>query len=170
MKHLILISIALLCIAVNGKAQHFNFLNKVELTDQESYKEYIDQVFDCCYYVLQTPFDKKDVDRNTASGFVVKWVNGCTDCQFALPDHIKTLTEEKEALITLYTVCHVKEYLENADDNISLTELTNKAEVAFITYCSDGKNKMKITKEMKQVFEMKSSGEIKSLEEYFASK
>jgi len=170
MRHLVLLIIVTIGFAVNGKAQHFDFLKDVKLTDQESYDEYVDQVFDCCYYVLQTPYDKKDADRNSASEFVVRWIIGCPDCKFSVPEHIKTLSEEREDLIAIYSICHVKEYLENSEEELSNAELQDKAELAFIKYCSDDNNKVKITKEMRDAFDKKTAGEINSFKEYYASK
>ncbi|WP_075591483.1 hypothetical protein [Labilibacter marinus] len=149
MKKLIIILFALIATSNWANAQ-FSHLNDVELKTSEDYKEYTEQVLDCSYYLLMTPFDKKDSERTAATEFIIRWMKGSPSCDFSVSDDIKTLTEEKEELIGLYASCYAKVYLENEESTQDITEITEGAVSALIQYCNNPSNKIKPTKEMKK--------------------
>ncbi len=152
------------------KAQHFSSLKDIKIDTKESCEEYVDQVFDCCCYLLQTPFDKRDNDRQLASGFIARWIKGSSEDLFKVDDNIKALIEDREELVSLYITCYTKEYIENEDIDIGNPELKTKAINTLFSYCSKSMNKIKLTKEMKELMELKNSGEVASVDQYFMLK
>lgn len=146
---LVVLLIVLGDLSVSG--QHFASLNDVKFPDQESYSEYTDQVFDCCYYLLQTPFDKNDKDRESASEFIIKWMAGSSVYSFHVDDSIKTLTEDREDLLGIYCACYTLEILEKLEQGIPIVSADEKALSRFIDYCGNPINRVKITKEIKKI-------------------
>ena len=149
MKKLVFILLIAVFSGSVAKAQ-FSHLSDVELKTNEDYEEFAEQVLDCSYYLLMTPFDKKDNERTAATDFIVRWMKGCPSYQFTLSDEVKLLTDEKEDLIGLYVTCYAKQALENEESALSKTEIEKEAIDSLIQYCSKPGNKIKPTKEMKK--------------------
>ncbi len=142
-----------ICYSVGVSAQNFESLQEVKLSSPAEYKEYQEQVADCCYYILQTPEDKKDEERKYAIQFAKRWLKGSPDCSYKISDSIKQLTEEKEVLMNLFVVSYTLVYIEHlrdASDNNG-NDLEGKAVAKFLNYCNEGMNKIKLTKEMKKL-------------------
>ena len=73
MKKIVFILLTLIISGNVAKAQ-FSHLKEVELKSNEDYKEFTEQVLDCSYYLLMTPFDKKDTEREVATDFILRWM------------------------------------------------------------------------------------------------
>lgn len=147
-------------------SQNFSSLKDVKFEDSDMYEEYLDQVFDCCYYVVQTPYDKKDIERFAAVDFITRWSKGSPSHTIKVSDKVKLLFEEREDLLSVYSGCYLKIILELEENDANIVE--EKAIESVIRYCSNDKNKLKMTKGMKELSSLKSSGEISNVEEYFA--
>ncbi len=162
--------ILLLAIGVGNtlSSQNFSSLKDVKFEDSEMYEEYIDQVFDCCYYVVQTPFDKKDTERAAAIDFINRWAEGSPSHSIKVTERVKLLFEEREDLISVYSGCYLKLVLELEENDVNVIE--EKAIESVIKYCSNDHNKLKMTKGMKELAELKTNGEISTVNEYFAMK
>ncbi len=145
----------------------FAHLNEVKFESDADYQEYAEQVLDCSYYLLMTPFDKKDAERTAATDFITRWLNGNPAYDFSVSENIKSITEEKEDLIGIYITCFAKVVLEKEVEVVD-DKVEKQAIESFISYCNNPTNKVKVTKEMKKLAQLKSSGEISSAEEYFA--
>ncbi len=149
-------------------AQNFSSLSEVEFVDSEMYDEYIDMVFDCCYYLVQTPYEKKDDERLAANQFIQRWASGASSYSIKVSDNVKELLDEREELISLYCGCYLKVSLEQEESDPSILE--EKALDAILRYCNNSSNKMKMTKGMKELSDLKSNGDIKTIDDYFALK
>lgn len=147
MKRSILL-ISILVIVSSIQAQ-FSYLNDVKLEGESDVQEYSETVLDCCDYLLLTPYDKKDVERQAASDFIVRWTQVHPNYEFELTEDVKLITEENEVLLSLYTTCCAKHFLESENASI-LQELQSEAFDTFLSYCSNPMNKMKLTKEIKK--------------------
>ncbi len=148
----------------------FLYLNDVELEGKEDFEEFSETVSDCCNYLLLTPYDKKDEQRIVATSFVKKWVIKHPDVEFVVGQKVMDLTEEKEELIDIYLVCVAKNLTNteiHIENNVKLEEL---ALLSFIEYCGKPMNKMKLTKEIKNLIELNNNGDLVALENYFATK
>ncbi len=149
-------------------SQNFSSLQDVKFEDSEMYEEYIDQVFDCCYYVVQTPYDKKDDERVAAVDFITRWAKGAPLYNIEISERVKLLFEEREDLISLYSGCYLKLVLELEETDVNIIE--EKAIESVIKYCSNDQNKLKMTKGMKEFAELKTTGDINTIDDYFALK
>ncbi len=168
MKRFIFILLIAIGLGNAASAQNFSSLNEVKFVDTEMYEEYIDQVFDCCYYLVQTPFTKKDEERVAANEFIQRWVKGSPSYSVMVSDKVKLLFENREELIQLYYGCYLKVVLEQDESDVQVVE--EKALDSIIRYCENTNNKLKMTKGMKELSELKLSGDIQSIDEYYAMK
>ena len=150
MKKFIIILIALVITGSLAKAQ-FSHLKEIKLQSSEDYSEFAEQVLDCSYYLLMTPYSKRDADRVAATNFITRWLKGSPTAGFTVSETIKTVTEEKEALIGLYISCYAKQLLEDDENVLSSSELEEKALHSLVNYCNNPNNKIKPTKELKKL-------------------
>jgi hypothetical protein len=151
MRYALVLVMFFLILGISLNAQHFASLNDVKFDYDGAYEDYTDQVYDCCYYLLQNPYSKKDSDRKAASDFIARWIKGAPDYPFKIEEEIKVLTEERADLLELYTACYVKEVLENAEEGMKLNAINDTILNSFLVYCSKPVNKVKLTKEMKKI-------------------
>ncbi|MCW3806898.1 hypothetical protein [Plebeiibacterium marinum] len=168
MKQIFLLLLAFVGIAKIGMSQNYASLSEVKFTDKEIHNEYIDQVFDCCCYLMQTPDNKKDENREVAIDFVLRWANASTNHMVELDDQIKELLEEREDLLRLYSVFYVNASMES--NGQEKEEVRRKALESFERYCFNSSNKVKATKPMKELYQLKSEGDIVSIDDYYALK
>ncbi len=152
-------------------SQNFEALKEVQFSDQESFNEYREQVTDCCSYVLQTPNDKKDEERKFAIEFVTRWLKDCPHCKFTISDNVKHMTEERADLIGLFAISYAAVYMDNEQGirNANEENLNEQAISRFLNYCEEDMNKIKLTKEMKKVIQLKADGSYSSLENIYAT-
>ncbi len=158
------IIIVLLLVLVSNEylSAQFLYLDEVKLESKEDFVEYSETVADCCNYLLLTPYDKKDEQRISASTFVTQWVTNNPDVEFVVGKKIMVLTEEKQELISIYLTCVAKN-LTNEDIHVENNQkLEELAMTAFLEYCSKPMNKIKLTKGIKELIELKSNGDLAS--------
>lgn len=148
----------------------FSHLKDVKLQSADDFNEYAEQVLDCSDYLLLTPYDKKDSERQVATDFVIRWMQVAPQFSLNISENIKLLTEEKEDLLGLYITCFAKQVLENKENHVNDKLLENNTINLFLDYCANPLNKIKLTKEMKKVIELKDSGKLASLTDYFFNK
>ena len=152
MRHFTILFSLLFCLFlfINSSAQNFSSLSGIQFKTEAEYEEYTDQVLDCCYYLVQTPFNKKDTDRKAASDFIERWVDGTPNYTLRIDYVITEITEDREDLISIYKACYIKLLLEQKEDQQGKS-LLNLSLKSFLSYCSDSSNKVKMTKEMKRI-------------------
>ncbi|TLX73912.1 hypothetical protein E9993_13975 [Labilibacter sediminis] len=169
MKKSIILLVTLILCGTLAKAQ-FSHLKDVKLQSAKDYTEYTEQIFDCSDYILLTPYDKKDKERTTAINFVTRWLEGSPEYSFFISDNIKVITEERDDLLGLYTTCYAKIIVENEGAITNHEKIENLAINSLLEYCGNQINKVKPTKEMKNLIVLKNNGELASLSSYFLSK
>lgn len=168
MKKIAILFIAFILMGTWVQAQ-FSHLKEVKLQSAEDFNEYAEQVLDCSDYLLLTPYDKKDVERQVATDFIIRWIQGSPQFSLNVSENIKLLTEEREDLLGLYMTCYAKQILEKEGDYEDNEGVVNNTIHSFLDYCANPLNKIKLTKEMKKLMELKDSGELASLADYLRS-
>jgi hypothetical protein len=166
MKSFIILLITALGIQSAINAQ-FSHLKDVKLETTKDFQDNTEQVFDCSNYILLTPYDKKDDQRIAATEFVYRWINNSPKYTFTVSNKVKLLTDEREDLLALYSICYALFSLENKDIITTVSEKENYAIDALINYCGNPINKIKLTKEIKKLIDLKAEGEITSATEYY---
>lgn len=153
----ILLSFALVMLmAYNVVSQDFSELDSIQLADYEQYKAAEPKVLACCDYLLSTPFDKKDTSRVQASQFLLKWMEGTPEYTFNIDETASSLTDGKVELLQLYLAAMTKVHLTTKDGRVTEDEMKEKAVDAFVDYCANTDNEVKLTKELKKVVKERS--------------
>ncbi len=170
MKCLVVFLLVWICGVSLVNSQNFESLKEVKFSNRESFNEYREQVTDCCYYVLQTPNDKKDDERKYAIEFVTRWMKEYPDCKFRICEEVKQMIDERDELIGLYTVSYAAVYMDGYRENSNKdgNSIREDAVARFLNYCAEDMNKIKLTKEMKKVIQLKADGQYSSIENVYA--
>ena len=142
--------------------QDFTGLSKVELKELKQYIQVEEQVLDCCYYLTGTPFEKKDENRQLATVFVNRWVQGMPQIAFELTESINLITEGKEELVSIYKVSLAMAVIENKKLDPAGVEVERIAINAMLDYCSNPVNGVKMPKEMKRVCQVRQEGNLEA--------
>ena len=149
MKRIWFVLVALL-VTLIVNAQDFSYLKKIDLNNLEEWQEAEDAAMECCSYLLAVRYDKKDVQRRYASEFITGWVANFFDSEEMIYDKIHLMTEGRKALIDMYVTCFAMNYIES-DRQVDNSHLREKALLGVIEYCTNSKNKLKLTKELKLI-------------------
>ena len=143
-------------------AQDFAVLDAITLESQEDYQKAEETVLDCTTYLLSTPLQKKNVNRQSATRFVALWMTGTPDYSFAIDATSMEIAGKNELLLGVYMAAMArfvltnKEYAED-DDEIKLQTVLRTLE-----YCSEPKNKVKQHKKLKEIIAIERSGDLET--------
>ncbi|MCU4163618.1 hypothetical protein [Carboxylicivirga caseinilyticus] len=156
MKYLITTVFALLMASLMY-SQDFSYVKEIELNDNNQLKSAEEDVLECCYYLVAARYNKNDEQRIVATDFVSKWVDAKFDKEVLLNEKINTITEERQELNEMFLVYYALRYIEN-EGGIGKEELVQKALTGVVDFCENPVNKIKITKEMKNLKEVIEAG------------
>ena len=131
-------------------AQNFTDLNDYPLSNVEDYKNAETKVVECATYLFSTPVKKDDLNRLSATQFILKWMEG-TDYTFSIDSKAAELTDGNNDLFGLYVTTMPKVVLENKGTKLSDDEIHNRVVDLLIAYCKNEKNNMKPTKKLKKM-------------------
>ncbi|MBN2165340.1 MAG: hypothetical protein JW717_03590 [Marinilabiliaceae bacterium] len=155
MKNLLLSFLVIASFSV-GYSQDFSKLDSVELTDYEHYKNAEPKVLECCEYLLAKPFDKKDENREFASKFLIRWMEGTPEYTFEIDATAEVLTEKKAELLQIYLAAMTKVYLTTKDGRVTKDKMNEQTVETFINYCVNEGNELKLSKELKKIIKERS--------------
>lgn len=156
MKRLLFIC-SILLVGVFVKAQDFSYLKSIDLKDSKQSEEAEEAAMECCCYLTGVRYDKKDIQREQATAYIKVWLEVfCTHDLF-----FDGLLEEGSELADIYMVYYALNYL-NADKETEVTVLQVQTLKGLIAYCSNAANKIKLTKELKEVEKMIEAGTLET--------
>ncbi|MCG8582403.1 MAG: hypothetical protein MI866_20935 [Bacteroidales bacterium] len=136
-------------------AQDFSYVNDIDLEDKTQLEEAAEAAMECCCYLTAVRYDKKDQQRMIATQYVKQWLE-TLDSQDIL---IQNVFEENEYLREMYMVYYAMNYLDE-EGNAGERELQVAALEGVVGYCSNSSNKLKMTKELKEISKLINSGEL----------
>jgi hypothetical protein len=149
------LSLVLLMTGLFVNAQDFSYVNDIDLEDKTQYDEAAEATMECCCYLTAVRYDKKDQQRVIATQFVKQWVEAQNKQNVLL----NNVFEEDEVLREMYIVYFAMQYLEE-DGDASVHELQVAALKGVVQYCSNPSNKLKVTKELKEISKLINSGQL----------
>lgn len=131
-------------------AQDFTSLDLNSFKKAEDYVKAEPKVLECANFLLQTPHEENNLNRLTATQYILKWMEG-TDYTFNIDANAVELTDGNNDLFGLYMTSMTKVVLENKDVELTADEVHNKVVELLIAYCKNEKNNMKPTKKLKKL-------------------
>lgn len=156
MKRLLFISAALL-VGILNYAQDFSYLKTIDFEDESQVKEAEEAALECCCYLTGVRYNKKDSQRQQATAYVKNWLQvNCSDNY-----QLDGLWDEESEQADVYEVFYALNYLHN-DRQAGLKGLQAEALTEMVAYCSNSANKLKMTKELKEVAKRIEAGQLDS--------
>ncbi len=152
-KSICLISIILL--SLNGFGQNFSQLNNQKLKTSQDFKQAEDNALEASNYLLNTPYNKNDVNRLYAIQYVIKWMEGTPDYTFSIGSKAMTLTKGSDKLLSLYFAAMTKAVLENKGTKLTDDQIYYESEAYLVDFCANPKNNLKPSKAIKKILRKK---------------
>ena len=146
-------------ISVIASAQDFNALQKVELKAKEDYKPFEPKALECSNYLLSTPNDD-NMNRLIAAKAIINWMSGTPDYTFDIDDSIAKLSEKDNMILVLYMAALTKYVLENPSNAKDAKLVKLNSYKILLNYCENKDNKVKQSKELKKLIEVKKNGKL----------
>ncbi|MCU4157063.1 hypothetical protein J1N10_13820 [Carboxylicivirga sp. A043] len=149
------LSLFLMMTCFLAKAQDFSYVNAIDIEDETQYEEAAEAAMQCCCYLTAVRYDKKDKQREVATQFVKQWVEAKNTQDVML----KNVFEEDEDLQEMYIVFYAMNDLDE-EGELKMRELQVAALEGVVGYCSNSSNKLKMTKELKEISKLINAGEL----------
>ncbi len=146
-----ILTISFILFVLNVFGQDYSKLANATFPDAESYKKSEKQVLECADYIVNSPYDSKDVNRLLAIQYIIKWMSGTPDYMFDIDAKATKLIKSKMELNTIYFAAMAKVVLENSGSKYSADEITDKAIDILVSYCSKPENNIKPTRAIKKI-------------------
>ncbi len=130
--------------STTGFSRNFSKLKSIELIERKDYARAESKVLDCCKYILKTPLDEKNKNRNEAIRFLFRWMEGTPDYTFQIDENAAILNQANQALIGVYMAGMTKYVLENRGKSISIEKIKHSTIKTVIGYCQNPGNKVEM--------------------------
>lgn len=158
MKRLGFVLIALL-IGIISHAQDFSYLQNIDLSDQSQKIEAKEAALECCCYLTGVRYDKKDEQRSFATKFISEWLSQVSEQTELVDESVAIYTSDSEEIVNMFLAYYAMNYIEGGEAE-ETHEIKAEALFGVLNYCSNSSNKLKATKELKQVEELYNNGEL----------
>jgi len=145
MKRLVFIAV-IICAGITIQAQDFSYLKEIDITNTSQYDEAEEAAMECCCYLVGVRYDKKDAQRDLATTYVSKWLNARYEQEYSLEN---TFTDDLD-IADMYMVYFAMNYIDNKDE-AQLSAMQAEALIGVVNYCSNTSNKLKMSKELKEI-------------------
>jgi hypothetical protein len=152
-KYFFFIALSLFALCTFG--QDFSQFNKQELKSFQDFKQAESKALETANYLLNTPYNKNDINRLYAIQYVIKWMEGTPDYTFSIGSKAMTLTKGSNKLLSLYFAAMTKAVLENKGTKLTDNQIYNKAEAYLVDFCSNPKNNLKPSRAIKRILKNK---------------
>ena len=157
MRNIIISLIALFFFTTIVKAQDFSYLKDIDLNDTHVSQDAQEAAMECCCYLVAVRYDKKDVQRQQANEYITQWVNKKLEVDKLVCDAISIITGEREELVDMFLVYCAMNYMDS-EQGVELSTLKQEGLLGLWEYCSNSKNKLKPTKELKLIKQYHNEG------------
>lgn len=131
-------------------AQDFSSLETYELKSEESYVQAEPKVLECANYLFSHPAKENELNRLSATQFILRWMEGCKHT-FNIDTKVTDLLGENNDLLTLYFSGITKVVIESGTTKLSDTEVFDKTALLLAAYCKNESNGVKPTKGLKKL-------------------
>jgi hypothetical protein len=91
-------------------------------------------------YLLGTPLEKNNADRNLAGTYLLKWMKGTPDFYFNIDEDAAQLAQRDYALFIVFMAAMTKYVLENPSEAADAKKVKLNSVKILIDYAKDPKN------------------------------
>lgn len=142
---------ALFFLSIVSFSQDFSKFENYPLETKEDFHKAEDLVMQGINYMFTTPFDKKDLKRYQALGFVMNWMEGTPEYRFNIDQKAVDLTKGNDDLLGMYFAGLAKVILERKNQIPDDETVHNLVIQDLLAYTSVESNNLKPTKAMKKL-------------------
>jgi hypothetical protein len=166
-KSLIIILAVLLLSANVSYAQNFSNLDTIQLQEKSDYSKNDSVALACANFLLNTPVDVNDANRNNSARFLIRWMSGTPDYTFNIDESVGKVTQSNSMLLGIFLASATKYMLENKEQSKDANAVKFNSFLIYAQYCENPSNKLEQTKEIKKLIKAKDSN---TLREYLKIK
>ena len=143
-------------------SQDFSGLKDFKFINKEQYKEQELTVLQCTDYILSTPVDKPDPDRQVAFQFIYQWLNGTPDYKFPMEPFALEMTRNRPDLLTIYLTSMAETVLKNREIAKDPRAMQLASVKKFIQYCEDRTHGVRSSRYLKKLLKANDAGELET--------
>lgn len=132
----------------------------VPLGSKSDFKAAEKTVIEACNKVLTTAINMEDAGRMKATAFVIKWMSGTPDYQFAIDASIMKTINKNEGLLSVYMASMAKFVLENPADAKDASKIKLSTYNLLLDYVAHENFGVKMTKPLKSLLDARAKGEL----------
>lgn len=151
MNKILLIALVLLCSKM-ANAQSIYPYGEIQLKAPADYKTAEPFALNAANFLLSTRYKEKDIDRESAFNFLIRWTQGDRDYRFDLTGVILEVADEKE-LMSLFIPAMVKFCLENKTLGSNTSLIEKSAVKTVLDYCNNPANNFTLKKKLRKKLE-----------------
>jgi len=99
------------CLDLNmTKSDNPDFLkfSEIALNSKADYASAESKALECANYLISTPFDKLNVNREYSKSFLARWMTGTPDFTFNIDELACKLVKQNVSLLSIYLAYTVK--------------------------------------------------------------
>lgn len=156
-----LFPLLLLVLSLNKSfSQSIPDYESIKLEEKADYKAAESIATQAANHILSVPYEKKNEERAASVRFLFKWMSGTPDYNFNLDKLASKLMHENSELLVIFMASMAKFSTENQSSAKDAKAVELNALKILLTYCENEKNKIKMTKTLKQLSEAAKKGEL----------
>lgn len=142
---------ALLFLSSVSFSQDFSKFEHYPLETKDDFHNAEELVMEGVHYMFTTPFDKNDLQRFQALGFVMNWMEGTPEYRFNIDQKAVDLTKGNDDLLGMYFAGLAKVILERKNQIPDDETVHHLVIQDLLAYTSIESNNLKSTKAMRKL-------------------
>ncbi len=158
MKCFLFLCIVLIC-KVSFSQPYPNY-GSVTLEKASDYRTANPVALQASTYLLSTPFEKINADRQNSLQFMIKWMKGTPDYAFTIDKSLSKIFNGNSDLLGLYMAAMAKYSLGTPAASKDLKVVELNAMSILLTYCENPENNIKMSRQFKKLSEAKANGQL----------
>lgn len=150
----------LLFVCLAADAQNLPDFESIPLKEKTDYAAANEAALKASNYLLSNPLDKNDPGRMKSARFLLAWMTGTPDYTFSLDENVSRMSKSNSDILLIYMAGMVKYCLENRDQSHDQKLIKLNGLKSLLAYCTDEKNGVKISGELKKMKQAADKGEL----------
>ena len=133
--------VAATLLVIVARSQRLPDVSSIKLDKKEDFNATAnDAALQASSYLLTTPIEKNNADRDLAGAYLLKWMKGTPDFYFSLDEDAAELAERDNALFIIFMAAMTKYVLQNPSDASDIKKVKLNSVKILIEYAKDPKN------------------------------
>lgn len=136
---------------IAARSQQLPDLASIKLDKKEDFNTSAnDAALKVSVYLLTTPIEKSNANRDLAEGYLIKWMKGTPQFYFNLDEDAADLAKRNDGLFVVFMAAMTKYVLENPSDATDIKKVKLYSVKALIEYARNPKNNANLNGDLKK--------------------